>query len=122
LLYGQGEFVTKHHALVVSSVPPAGGTLTADPSVQHVADQARGSVPAFSTTETGPARLESFTVIYDRDGAPTHGVVIARTDAGPRVLARVSSDLLGPLTDVAVSPIGTAGRVMGNDPLIWEAE
>jgi acetyl-CoA acetyltransferase len=120
LLYGQGEFVTKHHALVLSTVPPAGATLTGDTSVQAAADRARGAVPSFSTTETGPARLESFTIIYDREGAPSHGVVIARMNTGPRVLARVSPDDLAPLTDLAVSPIGSAGSVHANDPLTWE--
>lgn len=120
LLYGQGEFVTKHHALVVSTVPPAAGALTGDASVQGAADHARGTVPPFSTTETGPASLESFTIIYDREGAPSHGVVIARTQAGPRVLARVAPDQLAPLTDLAVSPVGSVGSVHGDDPLRWE--
>ena len=35
------------------------------------------------------ARIETFTVIYDREGAPSHGVVIARMHGGERVLARV---------------------------------
>jgi len=121
LLYGQGEFVTKHHALVVSAEPPQNEQILADPSVQGEADRARGPVPPFSTTETGPARLESFTVIYDRDGVPTHGVVIARTDAGPRVLARVPADETGALTDLARSPVGAFGMVhaTGDEALGW---
>jgi acetyl-CoA C-acetyltransferase len=121
LLYGQGEFVTKHHALVVSATAPRDDGILADASVQAEADRARGAVPVFSTSETGPARLESFTVIYDREGAPSHGVVIARTQAGPRVLARVPAADIGPLTDMAVSPVGAAGRVHAvADELTWE--
>lgn len=115
LLYGQGEFVTKHHAVVVSAEPPTRDTILAPASVQPAADQARGPVPAFSTTETGPATLETFTVIYDREGAPSHGAIIARTHAGTRVLARTHD--IEPLTK---SPVGAPGKIgAGDDELIW---
>src|SRR5215213_4724998 len=46
LLYGQGEYVTKHHALVVASRPrEGGGEMAQDYSVQAVADARRGPVP-----------------------------------------------------------------------------
>jgi acetyl-CoA acetyltransferase len=119
LLYGQGEFVTKHHALVVSALPPSGDAIRHDPSVQQAADQARGAVPDFAETAAGAARLESFTIIYDREGAPSHGVAIARMESGPRVLARVEPDACDPLTNLAASPIGLAGTVGGADGLTW---
>jgi len=124
LLYGQGEFVTKHHALVVSAVAPADDAILTPASVQDAADAARGPVPVFSTTATGAGRLESFTVIYDREGAPSHGVVIARLDAGSRVLARLPAEDaagLARLTDLAASPVGAAGVVdaEGDEALVW---
>ena len=89
LLYGQGEFVTKHHALVLADRPPADlETLLRPASVQVQADVRRGPVPAFLEAAEGPARLETHTVLYDRDGAPTHGVAIVRTADG-RALARL---------------------------------
>ncbi len=118
LLYGQGEFVTKHHALVVSAAAPGHGRILDAASVQELADRARGSVPEFSTTATGPAELETFTVIYDREGAPSHGAVIARM-GGVRVLAR-ARDGIARLTDLSASPIGLAGLVQAStDELIW---
>ncbi len=120
LLYGQGEFVTKHHALVVSAEAPARAAILDDPSVQDAADSARGPVPLFSTSETGPGCVESFTVIYDREGAPSHGVVIARTDTGLRVLARLPPEHIDILTDLSVSPIGMAGHIHAGDILTWE--
>src|SRR5438477_11975107 len=63
LLYGQGGFVTKHHALVLSRQPPRHG-LAQDASVQTDADRHRRPVPRFVTEATGPAMIESFTVIY----------------------------------------------------------
>src|ERR1700726_4632529 len=78
LLYGQGGFVTKHHALVLSRYAPS-EPLAQETSVQHEADRRRGPVPAFVTEATGPARVESFTAIYGRDNAVEHGVVMLRT-------------------------------------------
>src|SRR5579872_3112085 len=78
LLYGQGGFVTKHHALVLSrQTPPA--PLAQDTSVQAEADRHRGAVPPFVTEASGPSTVESFTALYGRDNAIEHGVVIART-------------------------------------------
>ncbi|HMD58989.1 MAG TPA: acetyl-CoA acetyltransferase, partial [Steroidobacteraceae bacterium] len=89
LLYGQGEFVTKHHGLVLASRPPQQPVQSWSPSVQAEADKRRSAVPAFSKDAVGRASLETCTVIYDRDGAVKHGVVILRTADGGRTLARV---------------------------------
>lgn len=122
LLYGQGEFVTKHHGLVVGSAPEESGAILAPASVQEAADAARGAVPPFSTEAAGPARLESFTIIYDRDGAPTHGAVIARVGE-MRVLARVPGerhDAIARLSDLDASPVGAAGEVVAEaGELAW---
>ncbi len=90
--------------------------------MQVEADRARGPVPVFSTTAEGEAALESFTVIYDREGAPSHGAVIARVGA-ERVLARVPADDddgIARLTDLTVSPIGATGHITAaGDELRW---
>src|SRR6195952_3407294 len=88
LLYGQGGFVTKHHALVLSRQSPS-EALAQDTSVQAEADRHRGAVPEFVTEAGGKGRVESFTVIYGRNGAVEHGVVMLRTKADARALARV---------------------------------
>src|SRR3954465_2584804 len=67
LLYGQGGFVTKHHALVLSRQAPA-GALAQDTSVQAEADSHRGTVPEFVTEASGKGKVESFTVLYGRGG------------------------------------------------------
>src|SRR6202012_4335721 len=91
LLYGQGGFVTKHHALVLSRQPPQ-HTLSQDTSVQAEADQRRGTVPEFVTEATGTGSVESFTVIYGRTGEVQRGVVMLRTPENSRTLARVPAD------------------------------
>jgi acetyl-CoA acetyltransferase len=113
LLYGQGGFVTKHHALVLSSSAPA-AALSQDASVQGIADAARDAVPRFVTEAGGDGTVESFTVIYGRDGAVEHGVVMLRTQDGARALARVRAGdaaTLARLTDLDRSPVGSRGAI-----------
>jgi acetyl-CoA acetyltransferase len=123
LLYGQGEFVTKHHALVVSSEAPRNSAILTAASVQQDADARRGAVPPFATEAEGPASLETFTAIYDREGGISHGVVIARMQTGERVLARVpaeAQDDITRLTDLRQTPISAAGRItQRDDALHW---
>ena len=88
LLYGQGGFVTKHHALVLSRQAPR-DALAQDASVQTEADRHRGAVPDFVTEANGKGSVESFTVIYGRGGDVEHGVVMLRTSDNTRALARV---------------------------------
>src|SRR2546421_464103 len=88
LLYGQGGFVTKHHALVLSRQAPR-GALAQDTSVQTEADRHRRAVPEFVTEANGKGEVESFTVIYGRNGEAEHGVVMLRTQDNARALARV---------------------------------
>lgn len=113
LLYGQGEYVTKHHALVLGAVPFPHGRLPDDYSVQAAADARRADVPPLVLDHAGAAQLETFTVMHGRDGRPTHGVVIGRTPGGARLMARVPAHdgaALAVLTDLARSPVGLSGR------------
>ena len=114
LLYGQGEFLTKHHALILASVPDPTNRLQRDYSVQHIADRERGSVPQLLLDYSGRATIETFTIVYDRDGTATFGTVIARARDNARLMARVRADdaaSLAVLTDLSASPIGRSGTV-----------
>lgn len=122
LLYGQGEYVTKHHALVLSSRRPA-RPLSQETSVQTEADRRRGPVPAIVTDASGVGTVETFTVIYQRSGEVQHGVVVLRTADGSRTLARVSADdahTIAKLTDLDTSPIGLAGPISKADDGLLE--
>jgi acetyl-CoA C-acetyltransferase len=113
LLYGQGGFVTKHHALVLSPEQPA-EPLTESISVQAIADRDRKPAPTYNEQPTGKGTIESFTVIYGRDGTATHGVVILRTEANDRTLARVpaaDTTTLARLLDLDRTPIGVSGTI-----------
>lgn len=113
LLYGQGGFVTKHHALVLSPNPPD-APFAQDTSVQSKADAAWGPVPEFADQATGEGTVESFTVLFAASGAVEHGVAMLRTDAGARTLARVPADdqvTLARLMDLDRSAVGSTGTI-----------
>ncbi len=62
-------------------------------------------------------------MLFDRDAAPTHGVVIARAEGGgARLMARVpaeDAESLGLLLDEERSPVGAGGTVrVGRDGLL----
>lgn len=116
LLYGQGGYVTRHHALVLATHPPD-ATPAQEVSVQHAADAMRKDVPPVASEATGEGRLETFTVLYDRRGI-RHGVVVLRTADGARTLAKVAPDeaaTLARLTDAERSPIGIGGTIARGD-------
>jgi acetyl-CoA C-acetyltransferase len=114
LLYGQGGFVTKHHGLVLSREAPK-QALSQNTSVQAEADRAKGAVPEFVTEASGKGKVESFTVIYKGKGEVEHGVVMMRTEADARALARVPANdaaTLAHLLNMDRTPVGSLGTVV----------
>lgn len=125
LVYGQGGVVSKHHAIILSNKPGA-AALGSNYSVQDRADAMRRPVPDLVEQYAGPADVETFTVLYGRDGSVKHGVVIARTPAGQRLIAKVrpeDGETISLLLSPEQSPIGSTGnvRIDGYDNMVWEA-
>jgi len=111
LLYGQGEYVTKHHALAVGRDPSAAG-FEVGGDVGPVADRARGAVPPLVGDVDGATTVEAHTVLFDRDNQPLFGAVVARGAAGWRTLARTEDpEAIARLIDRDTHPVGAAGRV-----------
>jgi acetyl-CoA C-acetyltransferase len=113
LLYGQGGFVTKHHALILSRQAPS-EILAQETSVQHEADRHRSPVPPFVTEASGRARVESFTALYGRNNEIEHGVVMLQTADHSRTLARVPAQdrqTLAHLLNMDRSPVGSSGTI-----------
>jgi acetyl-CoA C-acetyltransferase len=122
LLYGQGGFVTKHHALVLSREVPQ-QPLSQDTSVQAEADRHRGAVPEFVLEANGKGAVESFTVIYDRTGEVEHGVVMLRTSDNSRALARVPAHdgaTLAHLLNMDRTPVRSLGEIVTADDEVLE--
>jgi acetyl-CoA C-acetyltransferase len=113
LLYGQGGFVTKHHALVVSKTPPH-AALAQETSVQADADRNKRAVPDFVTEPSGKGKVESFTVLYGRNGDVEHGAVMLRTADDRRTLARIPAGdtaTLAHLLNMDRTPVGSLGDI-----------
>ena len=107
LLYGQGEYVTKHHALLLSSMPPP-APLASDYR------RPEPEVPApVSESYSGAAMGQTATILYNRDGSVRHGGVIVRTADGQNMLARIprsDEPTLGVITS-ETSVVGQIGHV-----------
>src|SRR6201999_3880073 len=89
--------------------------LALDTSVQVEADRRRGEVPEFVTEARGRGAVESFTVIYGRNGDVEHGVVMLRTADNARALARVPARdgaTLAHLLNMDRTPIGSKGDIV----------
>jgi acetyl-CoA C-acetyltransferase len=111
LLYGQGEFVTKHYGLILSR-QPSGDDISINARVQEHATPLLGDAYPIDETPDGVAMLETFTVVYDHAGQATHAVILARTSAGARTVARTSQpDEIASLTGMQSFPVNAAGTI-----------
>lgn len=125
MLYGQGGYMNKHHALVLSA-REAPGTLASDFCVQQAAEAARDPAPEVVDAYEGQGTVETYTVRYARDGGALEGIVLLRTPQGARTMARVPDTdgaTLSLLQDMERSAIGTVGyvRVDAFDLPVFEA-
>ena len=123
LLYGQGEFVTKHHGIVLAAYPPEEKLADAEHTVQARAQARYGEVPPLVESHEGSAKIEASTVLFDREGEVLHGTVIARTLDGARLMARVprqATDSIARLLSTDRSPVGQSGSVRpGTDGMLF---
>jgi acetyl-CoA C-acetyltransferase len=114
LLYGQGGFVTKHHALALSREAPK-EALAQDTGVQAEADRSRRKVPDFVTEASGKGKVEAFTVIYRGNGEIEHGATMLRTEDDRRTLGRIpagDTKTLAHLLNMDRTPVGTIGDIV----------
>lgn len=105
LVTGNGWYLTKHAATVLSREPAARVTepaeiVSAPVDPLPVREEAQGS-----------ARVDGYTVVYDREGAPETGIVLGRLESGERFLSHTPEDR-GLLEDFAANEqVGRSGRV-----------
>ena len=112
LLYGNGGYVTKHHATVLATRPPAQPPQDVD--LQAEVDAGRGPAPTVLDSYEGPATVESYLVKYDGGGDPQLATIVARTPDGARTVAAISSgDLRAQalLIEGSREPIGLPGSI-----------
>jgi acetyl-CoA C-acetyltransferase len=85
-LTGNGGVFTKHSALVLSAEPPANGFMTTDAQAEVDALPSRPS----PTSPVGDARLETYTVTFDREMRPERAIMACLDDSGRRQWAESS--------------------------------
>jgi acetyl-CoA C-acetyltransferase len=115
LIFANGGYATHNHTIVLSRTTPKPDAFPQNYDYQSEADRLRRSVPDFVEDYTGPGTIETYTVIYDRQGVAAFGIVIARTSDGKRFLCRVPKDDAAGiefLTSGKVEPVGTRGMAV----------
>jgi len=124
LLFANGGLATHNHTIVLSRDPVPAGTLPCDFDFQAEADAARGPIPPFVEDYAGPGTIETYTVLYERDGRPRFGVIVGRSPDGDRFLAKVPAadeEGIGFLTDGEVEPVGARGEAAAGPDghMVW---
>ena len=110
---GLGWYATKHSLGVYASRPPAHGG--SEPFAWRDVQPEVDALPqcAVDPDATGPVRVETYTVTFDREGLPERGILACRTPEGSRAWANViDRDTLEQLC--AEEGIGRSG-VLGAD-------
>ncbi len=126
LLFANGGYATHFHGIILSAEPLPDASFPHDFDVNVMADALRSPAPPIDENYQGPAQIETYTLFYNRDGSVKYGTIIAKTNEGARVLARVSAEdeaMVAFLSDGLVEPVGAEGSTMkGPDGLIhWRA-
>jgi acetyl-CoA C-acetyltransferase len=125
LLFGNGGFCEHNHCIVLSSEILPGVGFPHDYDDHAIADTRRATVPPLTDAVEGDFVVETYTVLYDRNGSVHHGVVLSHGPDAQRVIARVDGNdarSVAFLTDGRVEPVGKLGhnRRRG-DSLVWTA-
>jgi acetyl-CoA C-acetyltransferase len=113
LVTGLGWYATKHSLGVYASRPPAHGG--SEPFAWRDVQSEVDALPqcAVDPDATGPVRVETYTVTFDREGVPERGILACRTPAGSRAWGNVTDrDTLASLC--AEEGIGRSG-LLGSD-------
>ena len=110
LVHGNGEYLTKHHAVLLGARAHPRGY------VGHEGLVTSSRIGGARIVERGEGRavIETFTVEYDRAGHPVKGFVIGRFEDGSRVLANTAEGdgaTLAALVDTGTEAVGRTGLV-----------
>ena len=91
LVTALGWFMHKHAAGIYSCVRPEKSLETMD--LEDEKDFLAGKDPvAVDNAPEGTGVIETYTVVYARDGSPAYGVIYGRTEKGLRFIARPPED------------------------------
>jgi len=125
-LFANGGHCSHNHSIVLMREPPEENPFPQDYHYQEEADSKRRPIPPLTDSYEGKAPVETYTVIYNRNGEPDYGVVLSRTRLGDRIIARVQPDdarSIAFLTDGTAEPVGYEGvHRRDGDMLVWSVD
>jgi acetyl-CoA C-acetyltransferase len=114
LVYANGEYVTKHHAVLLSREPHVDGYVGSGDEIRDTSGQG----PLVVDNASGEATIETWTVEFDRDRRPATAFVIGRQADGARFAANSrpgDEAFLDRLTDPSQQVIGSSVQVRHED-------
>jgi acetyl-CoA C-acetyltransferase len=113
LVTGNGWYLTKHSACILASAPPPRTPALEAFAPPSEAGSASPKAPPLELTElaSGRATVETYTVTYDREGAPERGIVVGRLLDGRRFLAHTPGERALLEEFVAREGVGRGGVV-----------
>jgi acetyl-CoA C-acetyltransferase len=114
LVTANGWYVTKHATGIYSTDPPQHDWLRSDPKLDQ-AQIDKGPRSTFADTPSGHATVETYTVLFDRDGAPQRGIIIGRLPDDRRFIANTPDDRRTLEAMTKHEMIGTAGNALATD-------
>jgi acetyl-CoA C-acetyltransferase len=91
MVTANGWYATKHATGIYATSPPRRAWVRADPDVAQAGIDAQPR-PSLQERPSGSATVETYTVIFDRDGAPSDGIVIGRMPDSARFIANTPDD------------------------------
>lgn len=111
LVTGNGWYLTKHSAAVLSSSPREDG-FPEEGLIDNLPSNDMETAPCPVDVEAqGEGKVEAYTVVYSRDGEPARGIVLGKTAEGKRFLANTPDDVDFLESFVAEEQVGTTGRL-----------
>ena len=114
LVTALGWYLTKHSVGIYTATAPRQSFRREDPALAQAEVDAMPH-PEIVAEADGPAVIETYTVLHDREGTPVRGIVIGRLDDGRRFLANTPADL-SLFTELEQhEAIGRRGRVSFRD-------
>ncbi|MBI5505579.1 MAG: acetyl-CoA acetyltransferase [Deltaproteobacteria bacterium] len=116
LVTANGWYLTKHAAGVYASAPkPSPSVTIADPPPAE-ASHCEGPVRLVREPQ-GAAVIESYTVVYAREGHPETGIVVGRLESGERFLAHTPQEPAILEEMVTNEAVGRRGSVRASSPV-----
>jgi acetyl-CoA C-acetyltransferase len=113
LVTANGWYITKHSLGIYSTARPEETFACPDSAILQQKIDAFEH-PLLSTNPAGPGTVETYTVLFGRDGNPETGLVIGRLKDGGRFIAHTESEASVLTAMLDEDPIGKPGIVTPN--------